>query len=223
MHRCFLILLSTTVHAMSVPTASTSRIAAARELMEKYALRTGILEKDGSSGDKSQRYLWTDSFAVCNFLGLTVSTNNDSYKQMALTLVDLVHDHLGRYRADEKDPNLRRQWLSGMPEEIGRCHPTVAGLRIGKKLPERSSSEPYNEQVEWDRDGQYFHYLTKWMFALDQVARYEKNSARNMQAIELANAATNAFVRSHVKGDSFMYWKMSTGKYMPMIVAFFNV
>lgn len=215
MHSCYLILLVTTVYAMTTPSANSSRIIAARDLMERFALRTGILEKEGYGGDKSRRYLWTDSFAVCNFLGLaTVSSNNDSYKQMAFTLIDLVHDHLGRFRLDEKDPSIRRQWLSGMPEVVGRNHPTIAGLRIGKKLHERSSSEAYDAELEWERDGQYFHYLTKWMLALDQVARYEHNASRNIQAIELANTATDSFVRQNGERGYFMYWKMSTGKFL---------
>jgi hypothetical protein len=110
------------------------------------------------------------------------------------------------------DPNLRRQWISGMPEEIGLNHPTISGLRIGKQLPERTVLEPYNEQLEWERDGQYFHYLTKWMIALDQLALFDHNVVWNMQAIELATAATNAFVRPNRHGGHFMYWKMSTGK-----------
>ena len=200
--------IAATVQAMSIH-PNASRIIAARELMEKFASRTGV--GDGSNGDASRRYLWTDSFAVCNFLGLAVCTKNHSYEQMAFALVDLVHDQLGRYRTDEKDPGLRRQWISGLSEEIGYYHPTSAGLRIGKKLPERRITEPYNEQLEWERDGQYFHYLTKWMLALDQVASYENDAKRNRQAIELATAATNAFVKPNGKGEYFMYWKMSTG------------
>jgi hypothetical protein len=59
----------------------------------------------------------------------------------------------------------------GLSEEEGHAHPTRGGLRIGKPLAERSPDEPIDERREWDRNGQYFHYLTKWMHALDQVAR----------------------------------------------------
>jgi hypothetical protein len=39
--------------------------AAASELMQAFAERTGL------TGSRPQRrYLWTDAFAVCNFLGL---------------------------------------------------------------------------------------------------------------------------------------------------------
>ncbi len=44
-------------------------------------------------------------------------------------------------------------------------------MRIGKPLNERKPSEPFDERLEWDRDGQYYHYLTKWMHALHQVGR----------------------------------------------------
>ena len=64
----------------------------------------------------------------------------------------------------------RRGWLGGRSEEDGERHPTAGGLRIGKPLPERGAREPIDERLEWDRDGQYFHYLTKWMHALCQAA-----------------------------------------------------
>jgi len=34
--------------------------------------------------------------------------------------------------------------------------PTRGGLRIGKDLPERGPRAPFDERLEWDRDGQYF-------------------------------------------------------------------
>jgi hypothetical protein len=73
--------------------------------------------------------------------------------------------------------------VNNMPVKLhGGCrhetHPTRGGLRIGKQLPERRPGEPYDPQVEWDRDGQYFHYLTKWMHALDQASSRTRSSAR---------------------------------------------
>ena len=46
-----------------------SRIREAIELMTGFAERTGL-----SSERPQQRYLWTDAFAVCNFLGLSRMT-----------------------------------------------------------------------------------------------------------------------------------------------------
>jgi len=31
----------------------------------------------------------------------------------------------------------------------------------GKALNERGADEPVDEHLEWNRDGQYFHYLTR--------------------------------------------------------------
>ena len=132
------------------------------DLMLPFAERTGL-----TSERPQQRYLWTDAFAVCNFLGLARATGDGHYLGLALALVDRVHDVLGKHRADD----LRVGWLSGLPEQVGALHPTCGGLRIGKSLPERRAHEPFDPEMEWDRDGQYFHYLTRWMHALDQVAR----------------------------------------------------
>src|SRR5436305_3103232 len=108
--------------------------------------------------DSRQFYLWTDAFAVCNLLALARRAVDDHLASMALTLVHLVHQTLGRNRPD----GARSGWLG----DASDAHPTRGGLRIGKKLPERAPDEPLDERLEWDRDGQYFHYLTRWMHAL---------------------------------------------------------
>src|SRR5512142_2813932 len=72
---------------------------------------------------RDQRYLWTDAFAVCNFIGL-------GQTERAIAIVDRVHDALGV----AKD----------------KAHPTRAGVRIGKPLPERGPREPFDERLEWD-------------------------------------------------------------------------
>src|SRR5205823_2312671 len=106
-------------------------------------------------------------------------------------LVERVHQSLGKHRPDDS----RSGWISGLPEEIALAHPTRGGLRIGKTLPERGPDEAFDERLEWDRDGQYFHYLTKWMHALDQVSRATKEPRYNLWARELAQVAYRAFSR----------------------------
>ena len=78
------------------------------------------------------RYLWTDAFAVCNFLELFHQTGKEHYKEEALMLVDQVHHVLGKHRSDD----LRSGWISGLGNEEGESHPTIGGLRIGKKQNE---------------------------------------------------------------------------------------
>ena len=78
----------------------------AREIMTEFARQTGL-----APGRKvPRRYLWTDAFAVCNFLGLYRQSGDEKYKDLALRLVDQVHNILGRHRQD--DP--RTGWISGL-------------------------------------------------------------------------------------------------------------
>lgn len=185
------------------------RIEEASKLMLDFARRTGL-----DSGRPPRRYLWTDAFAVCNFLGLARATREQHYRELALRLIDQVHHVLGKHRED--DP--RGGWISGLDEKEGEKHPTRGGLRIGKKLPERGESDPFDERLEWERDGQYFHYLTKWMHALDQASRVTGEPGFNMQARELAATAHDAFTYSlspaHVPR---MYWKMSIDLSRPLV------
>ena len=77
-------------------------------------------------------------------------------------------------------------------------------------MNERGPREPYDEQLEWDRDGQYYHYLAKWMHALDRASRVTGDSAYNGWAIELAKTAHAKFVYGPSSGErKVMHWKMS--------------
>lgn len=175
---------------------------------------TGFAERTGLSSERpQQRYLWTDAFAVCNFLGLARATGEKRYTDLALQLVDQVHHVLGRYRADDS----RSGWISGLGEQEGESHPTCGGLRIGKKLPERRPGEPFDERLEWDRDGQYFHYLTKWMHALDQVSRSTRAPRFNLWARELAEVAHASFTYGPRGHGRRMAWKTSTDLSRPLV------
>lgn len=179
------------------------------ELMVRFAERTGL-----TSERPQQRYLWTDAFAVCNFLGLARVTGQKRYLGLAITLVDRVHEVLGKHRPDDS----RVGWLSGLSEQVGALHPTRGGLRIGKSLPERSADEPFDPQMEWDRDGQYFHYLTRWMHALDQVARATRQARFNLWARELAEAAYRGFQQPSPQGEPLrLVWKMSIDLRRPLV------
>ena len=157
-----------------------------REIMIEFTTLTGLLP----TGEvQPRRYLWTDAFAVCNFLELYRHTGDETYQQLALRLVDQVHRVLGRHRED--DP--RTGWISGLDEHEGSMHPTKGGLRIGKEMNERRPADPVDERLEWDRDGQYYHYLTKWMHALNRVSRVTRDATYNRWAIELAKTAHAGF------------------------------
>jgi len=181
-----------------------------QKIMIEFANLTGLLSTEGPS----RRYLWTDAFAVCNFLELYRQTGEKRYQQLALDLVDQVHNVLGWHRDD--DP--RTGWISGLDEENGRMHPTKGGLRIGKGMNERRPGDLYDEQLEWDRDGQYYHYLTKWMHALNRVSRVTGKPTCNRWAIELAKAAHAGFTYVSPLGhEKRMYWKMSIDLSYPLV------
>jgi hypothetical protein len=181
----------------------------AQELMTDYARRTGLVPPD----PHPRRYLWTDAFAVCNYLELDRLMPDTAWQDRALRLVDQVHHILGRYRPD--DP--RVGWISSLPEEEGEQHPTTGGLRIGKELPERGPGEPPDDRQEWDRDGQYYHYLTRWMHALSQVSRVTGDSRYIVWARELAKIAHARFTYTTHQGQMRMYWKMSTDLTRPLV------
>ena len=178
--------------------------------MGEFARITG-LDPEGAS---PRRYLWTDAFAVCNYLDLFRQTRDGTFRDLALRLVGQVHHTLGRHRGDDG----RRGWISGLDEAEGELHPTAGGLRIGKRLPERRQGEPGSERLEWDQDGQYYHYLTKWMHALNRVSRVTGDPGYNAWAIELAKTAHARFTYDSPRGGGKrMYWKMSINLTYPLV------
>jgi len=177
--------------------------------MDEYAIATGLTD-----AAPPRRYLWTDAFAVCNFLGLYRESGDDRDLERALRLVDQVHHVLGRHRPD--DP--RKGWISGLSEEEGERHPTRGGLRIGKELPERKADAPFDARLEWDRDGQYFHYLTQWMHALHRVGQEMAQPVFHRWAVELARSAHAGFTHSDSpRGPQRMVWKMSIDLSRPLV------
>jgi len=186
-------------------------IGIVRELMERFAQETGLSDTERAP----RRYLWTDAFAVCTFIELERQTGDGHWRALALALVDQVHQVLGRHRSDDE----RSGWISGLSEAEGRKHPTAGGLRIGKKLPERAQHEQVDERLEWERDGQYFHYLTKWMHALVRVGEETGDEVYAAWAGELARTAHATFVAPSPGGGRRMVWKMSIDLGRPQVAS----
>lgn len=176
------------------------------------------------------RYLWTDAFGVLNFLTLhhhhaaarcNTNTNTDTdsgngsgsgattttapYLNYATALAQAVHDTLGRTR----DGSAR---LPGATD----ADPTGGGLRIGKEEAEGP-----------DGDGQYHHYLTLWMYALNRLAvawrgeKEEEEEARrwNGYAVRLMQVIHPAFVHDRASGRPRMYWKVSVDLKRPLVLS----
>jgi hypothetical protein len=185
------------------------KLALIETIMTDFSRRTCI----AGGACTPVRYLWTDAFAVCNLLALFHQTGKESYKEKALQLVDQVHHVLGKHRSDDA----RSGWISGLSEAEGEAHPAICGLRIGKKSNERKENERYDESMEWEQDGQYFHYLSKWMHALNLVTKATGDSKYNHWALELARTAYNKFTYATLANARRMYWKMSIDLSYPLV------
>ncbi|UCG03382.1 MAG: hypothetical protein JSW11_05195 [Candidatus Heimdallarchaeota archaeon] len=165
-------------------------------LMQKFAEDTGL-----TTNKPQRRYLWTDAFATCNFLGFFKRTKENRFKDLAIQLVKQVHSTLGMHREDDE----RSGWLGS------NDHPTKNGLRIGKRLPERKPQEPFDPNLEWNRDGQYFHYLTKWIHTLVRVFQVVKEEKYLVWAIDLTKASTRFIMNNRI------FWKMSIDLSYPLV------
>ena len=182
----------------------------ARRLLDEFARETGLEPATATP----RRYLWTDAFAVCTYLGLFRTTGKAECRELALRLVGQVHHTLGRHRGDDG----RTGWISGLSDAEGERHPTAGGLRIGKTLPERRPEESPDERREWDRDGQYFHYLTKWMHALATAGDVTGDPLYTAWAVELAKSSFARFTYLPAPGrQRQIYWKMSIDLSRPLV------
>jgi hypothetical protein len=87
-------------------------------------------------------------------------------------------------------------------------------------MNERKPDGPYDERLEWDRDGQYYHYLTKWMHALNRTSRVTGDPTCNRWAIELAKTAHARFTyETPSRKQKSMYWKMSIDLSHPLVAS----
>lgn len=174
------------------------------------------------SGGHRGRYLWTDAYGVLNLLtmhreykhalgedeklasagaGTAGVESGDYHKErgrylsLAKRLVETVHGVLGWTR----DGGAR---LPGASEE----NPLGGGLRIGK-MDERGP----------DGDGQYHHYLTVWMFALNRLSLASGDPVYNRQAIALAKAIHPRFFINRDSARPRMVWKMAMDLSAPLV------
>jgi hypothetical protein len=184
------------------------RLVAASRLMQQFARDTG-LEGDAPA----RRCLWTDAFAVCNALSLHRASGDAYWLDLALRLVDQVHQVLGRFR--QGDP--RKGWISGLGDAEGELRPTAGGLRIGKPFPERPVNAPSDPAFEWEQDGQYYHYLTQWMYALSRVSAATGDARYHEWAVELARVAHRSFAVADARGGKRLLWKMSIDLTRPLV------
>jgi len=140
--------------------------------------------------------LWTDAFGVCNYITLYYETGETNYLDRADALITDVHDTLGKERSGKSR-------LGNSTDE----NPLLGGLRIGKVDPEGSR----------DGDGQYFHYVTKWMFALNRMSIAKGDRKYNSLAVQLAESTYPHFVYNRNTNHPRMFWKISIDMKNPAV------
>jgi hypothetical protein len=156
-------------------------------LSAEAAARWTAPDKPGAGGHRG-RYLWTDAFGVVNFITLSKETSSPIYLTLAKRLAKTVHDVLG-YTRDGTARLLRAT----------DAEPLNGGLRIGKLAAHGA-----------DCDGQYHHYLTLWMFALNRLALATGEKEYSELAVQLAKAIHPHFVIRRDGEAVRMVWKIST-------------
>jgi hypothetical protein len=147
------------------------------------------------SGGHRGRYLWTDAFGVINFLTLSRELREPAYLDRAVQLANTVHNALGRTRDGTT-------WLPGASDEL----PVGGGLRIGKQGESGS-----------DGDGQYHHYFTLWMFALNRLSHATNDKTHNERAISLAKAIHPYFFVDRDTPRPRMLWKIAMDRSRPLV------
>ncbi|PGG96649.1 hypothetical protein GX51_07728 [Blastomyces parvus] len=162
-------------------------------------------EPPPKSGGHRGRYLWTDAFGVLNFLTLHKElslrgdnkTAADNSLIFAQRLITTVHNVLG----------YTRDGLSRLP---GATHeePLKGGLRIGKQ-----------DETGPDGDGQYFHYLTMWMFTLNRMSLATGDPSYNRQAVSLAKAVHPHFFLNRTSDRPHMVWKVAMDLSRPLVAS----
>lgn len=142
----------------------------------------------------SRRYLWTDAFGVLNYVSLAMKSEDrgsqlekKQYLQAAKKLIDETLFSLGNPMSDA---------YPMAEKENGQ----YKGLRIGK-VHARQESDPGMQF-----DGMYWHYLDKFLFALQRYSKCARDESYLQKATTIINDVHSNFF---VPNRGF-HWKLNT-------------
>lgn len=154
-----------------------------------------------SQYSSQRRYLWTDSFGLANFVTMAYRARQAGNAQdesdcvwAATRLVEAVHQTLGRPRAES------------FPMRVSKRGSTkFVGLRIGKT---RARHETDGGMTY---DGQYWHYIDKWMFAVSRLAVLANNTQLMREALAMMKETLSCFLQVDSKGQAVgVHWKLNS-------------
>ncbi|KAJ4304050.1 hypothetical protein N0V88_001659 [Collariella sp. IMI 366227] len=121
-------------------------------------------------------------------------------------------------RAIPLDGRIRQAYLTLAKQLVSAVHSVLGSTRDGSaRLPHATDAEPLKgglrigkaEEHGSDGDGQYHHYLTLWMFALDRLALATGERKYSELAVQLARAVHPHFVVRRNGEAVRMVWKVS--------------
>lgn len=148
---------------------------------------------------KQRRYLWTDAFGVLAYISLSDFFKKDGddiasqkYLNAAHRLVDAVHQCLGKPRSNKAADKMH-------PDDAPSSVTGYVGLRIGKV----DSKQVTDYGMHYD--GQYWHYIDKWLLALARAGRTK-------EGIQIAKSLFPHFFDAGPRGDGRgggIRWKLS--------------
>jgi hypothetical protein len=114
---------------------------------------------------KQRRYLWTDAFEVLSFISIAECFQKERnkqeaevYQQAAEKLIATVHRCLGAPR-------------SSKPEHAMQTDPNSPTGHVGFRIGKTSSQKITDYGMRYD--GQYWHYVDKWLLALARAGHIE--------------------------------------------------
>ena len=143
--------------------APGKHIDVAARLMSEFAARTGLVR----AIEHPRRYLWTDAFAVCNFLELSARTGEQKYRDYhrhASVEGALAHFSssmgidLSRYAADEPIRYEKTDAMNSAVESITRLsvepwtvRRIIDRMGLGSRIPPivGSAAEVADELIGW--------------------------------------------------------------------------
>jgi hypothetical protein len=136
---------------------------------EKFPLPMPASEAGLCADGYQRRYLWTDAFGVMAYWSIAEQYEQAgngpaaaTYRSACEKLIDTVHHCLGTPRSNKPQDAMRPDPQS----------PTgYVGLRIGKVQSRKTTD------YGMSYDGQYWHYIDKWLFALARAGRIQEGIA----------------------------------------------
>ncbi len=158
---------------------------------------------------RTSRYLWTDAFA----LATSRSSGRSTFRRrLPRARVRARQSAFTTRSAASATTTLAGDGSAGSTRQRAGCTRARGGLRIGKRFPERGPRAMFEPELEWERDGQYFHYLSEMDARARSVQpRDARRLVSNLWAERARRGRAPRLLMAGSRSAPHLYWKMSDG------------